>query len=199
MSRFDPARASTLTFVALAIAAVAFHAPSLAGLIPGGGPPTSDCYVELSVDGIANPSDRVTGGNTVLVTDGESGDQGPCGDFVCAVRMGLCINQHDPNLTACSAPTQLDQLKVKGKINITVPQLLSGSACGAFVSVDVPAKVKRNKAGEIVKAKAGKVKATVIGKGPAGTKPRTDKDVFTIACLPRTVACPGSPSGAFLD
>jgi hypothetical protein len=50
-----------------------------AGLIPGGGPTKSDCYAELSVDGITNPSDRVQKNKTVLVTDGDVGDTGPCG------------------------------------------------------------------------------------------------------------------------
>jgi hypothetical protein len=39
----------------------------------------------------------------------------------------------------------------------------------------------------------------VTAKAPAHTKPRTDADTVTIQCLPRTVACPASPSGAFLD
>jgi hypothetical protein len=43
------------------------------------------------------------------------------------------------------------------------------------------------------------MKIMVKGKGPAGTKPRTDTDTVTIFCVPRTVACPGSPSGAFVN
>jgi len=170
---------------------------AIAGLIPGGGPAKSDCYVELSVEGVDNPSDRVQKSKQVLITDGESGDNGPCGDFKCTVSVGVCINQVDPNLTACTPPASLDKLTVKGALTITVPQLLSGSVCGAFVDGEVSAKVKRDKDGNVKKAKAGKKKIMVKAKAAAGTKPRTDADTVTIACLPRTVAC--SPSGAFID
>jgi hypothetical protein len=161
-----------------------------AGLIPGGGPTKSDCYAELSVEGIENPSDRVQKNKQVLITDGDVGDNGPCGDEKCTVSVGLCINKRDPNLPDCSPPASLEKVVVKGALTITVPQLLTGSACGAFVSGEVAAKVKRDKAGNVKKAKAGKTKLHITAKAPAGTKPRTDKDTVTIACVPRTVACP---------
>jgi hypothetical protein len=55
----EPANAGGVRHRALAaffglVAGLAF-----AGLIPGGGPTKSDCYPELSVDGITNPSERV--------------------------------------------------------------------------------------------------------------------------------------------
>ncbi len=182
---------------ALCVLGVLMTGLAIAGLIPGGGPAKSDCYVELSVEGVDNPSDRVQKSKQVLITDGESGDNGPCGDFKCTVSVGVCINQVDPNLTACTPPASLDKLTVKGALTITVPQLLSGSVCGAFVDGEVSAKVKRDKDGNVKKAKAGKKKIMVKAKAAAGTKPRTDADTVTIACLPRTVAC--SPSGAFID
>lgn len=169
-----------------------------AGLIPGGGPTKSDCYAELSVDGITNPSERVQKNKMVLITDGDVGDTGPCGDFKCTVKVGVCINQVDPNLPDCTPPASLDKLTVKGALSISKPQLLTGSACGAFVTGDVEAKVKRDKDGNVKKAKAGKIKIKVNAKADKSTKPRTDADTVTIACLPRTVAC-ASPSGAFLD
>jgi hypothetical protein len=170
-----------------------------AGLIPGGGPSKSDCYVELSVDGIDNPSDRVQKNKTVLVTDGEAGDTGPCGDFKCNVSLGACINQTDPNLADCTPPASLDQLKVRGAFSVSVPELLTGSACGAFVTAEVSAKVKRDGAGNVKKAKPGKARIKLTAKAPKGTKPRTDVDNVTVQCLPRTVECPASSSGAFLD
>ena len=171
---------------------------AIAGLIPGGGPSKSDCYAELSVEGIDNPSDRVQG-KKVLVTDGEAGDNGPCGDFKCNVSVGVCINQDDPNLPDCTAPASLDKLKVNKAYNISVPQLRSGSVCGAFVDGEVSAKVKRDKNGDVKSAKAGKKKIIINAKAVAGTKPRVDKDMVIIMCLPRTVECPSSPSGAFVD
>jgi hypothetical protein len=128
-----------------------------AGLIPGGGPTKSDCYAELSVNGITNPSDRVQKNKTVLITDGDVGDTGPCGDFKCTVEVGVCMNQSDPNLPDCTPPASLDKLTVKGAFTISTPQLLTGSACGAFVTGDVEAKVKRDKEGNVKKAKPGKV------------------------------------------
>jgi hypothetical protein len=172
---------------------------AIAGLIPGGGPSKSDCYAELSVEGIDNPSVRVEANKKVLVTDGEAGDNGPCGDFKCNVSLGVCINQNDPNLADCTPPASLDKLKVNKAFNITVPQLLSGSVCGAFVDGEVSAKVKRDKDGNVKKAKPGKKKIVINAKAAAGTKPRTDKDTVLIMCLPRTVECPGSPSAAFVD
>jgi len=169
-----------------------------AGLIPGGGPTKSDCYVEASVEGITNPSDRVQKSKQVLVTDGDVGDQGPCGDEKCLIRTGLCINQTDPNLPDCTAPTGLDSVKVSKKIKLAVPALLTGSTCGAFVDIEVPAKVKRDKSGNVKSAKAGKLKLTLKAKAVKSTKPRTDEDTVTLVCVPRTVAC-ASASGAFLD
>jgi hypothetical protein len=169
-----------------------------AGLIPGGGPTNSDCYVELSVQGIDNPSARVNANKQVLITDGDVGDTGPCGDFKCNVMIGVCINQTDPNVADCTPPASLKSLKVKGAFNISVPQLLTGSACGAFVSAEIDAKVKRNKDGTVKHAKAGKKKVILQATAVAGTKPAKDKDTITIVCVPRTVAC-ASPSGAFLE
>jgi len=160
-----------------------------AGLIPGGGPTKSDCYVEVSVDGVDNPSSRVQKNNEIIVTDGEAGDVGPCGDFACTIRVGVCINQTDPNVPDCTPPASLDKVQVKGAFKITVPALLTGSACGAFVTQTINAKVKRDKNGNIKSAKAGKAKVMLVAQGPAGTKPRTDKDTVTFVCLPRTVAC----------
>jgi hypothetical protein len=186
--------------IAVAVLWSQVHAGSaVQGLVPGGGPTKSDCYVETAVDGITVPSDRVQKSKQVLVTDGDAGDTGACGDEKCLIHLGLCINQTDPNLPDCTPPTGLDSLKVHGKVNISVPQLLTGSACGAFVDIEVPTKVKRDKDGNIKSAKAGKVKFKVTAKGVKGTKPRSDVDNITLVCVPRTVACAGSPSNAFLE
>lgn len=192
-------RSVQLWFVGGTVCALAVLGAALAGagLIPGGGPTKSDCYVELSVQGIDNPSARVNANKQVLITDGDVGDTGPCGDFKCNVMIGVCINQTDPNVADCTPPASLQSVKVKGAFNITVPQLLTGSACGAFISAEVDAKVKRNKDGTVKHAKAGKKKVVLMAKAAKGTKPASDKDTIQIVCVPRTVAC--SASGAFLD
>ncbi len=81
---------------------------------------------------------------------------------------------------------------MKGGLNVQIPQLLEGSSCtGAFIDVEV--RTKQNG------KKAGKKNFKVVAKAPKGTKPRSDQDSYQLQCLPRTVECPASPSGAFLD
>jgi hypothetical protein len=160
------------------------------GLIPGGGPTKSDCYAELAVTGIENPSARVKNNKVVSCTDGEACDTGSCGDNTCSVRIRLCINQSDPNGAACAPPARLDRVTVKArgkvKLDVAVPQLLEGPQCGAFLDGTIPVKV--NKKGKVVGA--GKAKIKIAARAPESTKPRPDKDTITIQCLPRTVACP---------
>ena len=161
-----------------------------AGLVPGGGPTKSDCYVELGVVGIENPSERVKNNKIVLCTDGEACDTGPCGDRQCDVRLRVCINQPDPNLASCTPPSRLDRVTVKTqgkvKLDVGVPQLLAGPQCGAFFDGTIPVKV--NKKGKVVGA--GKAKIKIDARAPKGTKPRPDEDTITIECVPRTVPCP---------
>lgn len=160
-----------------------------AGLIPGGGPAKSDCYAELSVLGIQNPSAGVQKNKIVLCTDGEPCDVGPCGDRQCTIRLRLCVNQRDPNLADCMPPTGLDRVMVKAqgkvKLGVMVPQLLEGGQCGAFLDGTIPVKV--TKKGKLL---PGKAKLKIAAKARKGTKPRPDNDAVTIQCLPRTAACP---------
>ena len=163
-----------------------------AGLIPGGGSGRSDCYAELDVAGITNPSDRVQKNKIVLCTDGEACDTGPGGDNQCDVRVALCINQTDPNLPDCTPPASLRRVTVtdqrKVKLNLAVPQLLEGSACGAFIDATIPVRV--SKKGKVLGPGEAKVKITAHV--PKGTKSRSDGDAITIKCFPCTMAC--SPS-----
>jgi hypothetical protein len=181
-------------FLALvvALATLGVAAPSNAGRIPGGGTAKSDCYAELEVTGIENPSQRVQKNKIVLCTDGEACDTGPCGDNRCDMELTLCVNQHDPNLSTCTPPANLDLLKAKSKgkvkINIGLPQALTGSVCGALLDLPLDIPLKKNG----LPKKFGQAKLNVTAKAPNGTKPRTDGDEFTIKCLPRTVACPVS-------
>ena len=183
------ARAASLAVVGLALGLAGSMA--FAGLIPGGGNKKSDCYLELDIEGIDNPSDRVKNNKTVLCTDGEACDSGPCGDELCNMQIAACINQTDPNLPDCTPPESgLEQVQIKGAFNINLPPVLEDSACGAFIDVEIALKNNGRK--------PGKIKLKGKGKAPQGTKPRTDPDTWIVKCLPRTVECPASPSGAFL-
>src|SRR5262249_25868138 len=111
----------------------------MADLVPGKGNQKANCYVEYNVHGITNPSQRVMGnGGIVACTDGEACDtDGVCGNHSCTLQVAICINKRDPNVPKCTPPSGLDNLKVTGKgktlLQASVPQLLGGSACGAFV------------------------------------------------------------------
>jgi hypothetical protein len=78
---------------------------------------------------------------------------------------------------------------VKGPVAVSVPAGLSGAQCSAFVPVGVPI---RSGGGQ---HKAGKSRVTLKGtaRAPKGTMPRTDKDRWTLQCLPNPdpATCPG--------
>ena len=82
--------------------------------------------------------------------------------------------------------TVTDERKVK--LNLAVPQLLEGSACGAFIDATIPVRV--SKKGKVLGPGEAKVKITAHV--PKGAKSRTDADAITIKCFPCTTAC--SPS-----
>src|SRR5262249_48657273 len=110
------------------------------GLIPGGGPARSDCYVELQVVGIDNPGPDLRSGRVVSCPDGDPCDtDGECGNGSCTFGVAVCINQTDPNLPACHPPTGLQNLFVNpANLAGAVPGSLDGSACGSFVAIPLP-------------------------------------------------------------
>ena len=170
--------------IAVGLAALAV-AGSNSTLVSGGGPAKSDCYGELAVQGIEAAD--VKNNKKISCTDGDACDAGPCGDGACVLKVDVCWNQ--TNVTGCTPPASLDEIKLK-KITVTLPPSLEGASCtGSFVDVTVTTK----KDGK----KPGKTNFKTIAKGPKGTKPRSDADAYQVICLPRTDAC--SPSGAFID
>ena len=161
---------------------------SRADLISGGGNTKSACYAELNVLGAQNPGsaaagNQVTNNKTLLCTDGAACDQGPAGDNQCKFSVALCVNQKDPT-GACTAPPSLDSVKVKSKgdvkLNVAVPQLLTGSGCGAFVDGTLTIQLKKN--GKPKKIPAAKI--SIVAKAPKGTKPRTRKSHIVLKCQP---------------
>jgi hypothetical protein len=65
-----------------------------AGLIPGGGPQRTDCYVEASVQGVDSPGPQVQSNRIVLCTDGDPCDtDGTCGNDSCTLRVAVCADQ----------------------------------------------------------------------------------------------------------
>ena len=162
---------------------------SHAGLIPGGGAVKSDCYAELDVKGITNSSDEVRKNKIVLCTDGAACDVGSCGDNRCNVQASICINQTDPNLMACTAPSALDKVSIvsRGRIkwNVQKPNSLTGARCGDTAGTTIPMKLDKKGRPKGL----GKAKVNITAQAPRGIRPRTDRDRVTVKCLPRTVAC----------
>ena len=175
-----------LAVVAAATAIAGAGSLVSAGLIPGGGPKKSDCYVELSVQNVDSPGLDVKGNRTVRCVEGDACDSdGACGNGSCTFRVAVCIDQHDPNLPQCTPAGSLRKPpKVNGKIAGAVPASLTGSACGTFVDVTVP--LKKNGKG------AGMVALPANATAEKGTNPARDRDKYVLQCLPRSAPCAGA-------
>jgi len=150
--------------------------------ISGGKPAKSDCYVEL--DGVTqtkvhpNPIAECTDGDPTCDTDGACNQS-------CRFDVRVCIDQTD--VPGCTPPTGgLRRLDIKSKgTKPEAPADLTGSACGAFVAIDVPLKTK-NGGRKLVK---NRQIITMIAKPQKGVKPPTDVDKITLTCLPKPGGC----------
>jgi hypothetical protein len=193
MSQFGPLvrRCRVLTLgpaFALALAA----APAAAVMVQGGGSPRTDCYAAFDVRGALARSSRVaecTDGDPTCDADGVANDS-------CRFQVALCANQ--PGLTpSCTPPAALARVGSRGvakRLGLAAPPV-DGSACGAFLGVDVPVKVVRR----------GRVKRpgrrTLSAFAVARKKPGRDTDSVRLVCQPNSGAggigglCPVSPAG----
>jgi hypothetical protein len=148
-------------------------------LIPGGGPPRSDCYLELDVKGGSQLGIR-----GVECTDGDPtcDFDGAC-DNNCRFEVAVCLNQPDPDLPNCTAPFPPSALlraseRGLGQAGLSFPSFAS-SACGAFVGVDTPVLKARRRPGRRIKTLA-----------VSPTRPRRDVDLVKLFCRPRVGTCP---------
>ena len=164
---------------AIAMIAIGLASPAAAGLIPGGGPATSDCYAELDVAGIENGTDAVKRNRKAICVDGDPCDTGPCGDGVCDVSVRLCWDQHDPNLPECVPPIALDSLVVRGALAplLVMPRDVSGSQCTQAHTLSIP--TTRNA------TRPGKLNVRIVAKATFGTTPLVDTDLIRLVCVPR--------------
>jgi len=154
---------------------VALAAPAGAVRIAGSGPPRSDCYLELDVQGATRLSTRAA-----ECADGDpacDGD-GTC-DGICRFAIATCLNQSDPALPNCKPPSALLLAGERGKdpIGLAIPPFAS-SACGAFVNVDVP--VTR-------RARPGR---RIVAVAVSSSRPKRDRDVVRLFCRARADVCP---------
>jgi hypothetical protein len=148
-------------------------------LIAGGGPPKSDCFVELDVKGGSQLGIR-----GVECTDGDPACDfdGAC-DGNCRFDVAVCLNQRDPDVPNCTAPFPPSALlraseRGLGQAGLSFPSFAS-SACGAFVGVDTPVLKARRRPGRRIKTLA-----------VSPTRPKRDVDLVKLFCRPRVGTCP---------
>src|SRR5262249_58358024 len=65
------------------------------------------------------------------------------------------------------------------------PTVLQGSVCSSPLTTGIAVKVRPNG-----KKAPGQLRASVLAKAGAGTRPRVDGDTYIIKCLPRVGPCP---------
>jgi hypothetical protein len=172
-----------MRIVAALASTVALATGAFATVIPGGGPARSDCYVVLDVEGTKSPA------SSRLLTC-EDGDatcdlDGQCNDR-CLVGMSICINQ--PGLAGCTPPSALTSVRARFKparIQLRPPTVLQGSVCSTPLTTGIAVKVRPNG-----KKAPGQLRASVLAKAGAGTRPRMDGDTYIVKCLPRVGPCP---------
>jgi hypothetical protein len=162
-----------------AMMVLAIAGPSFGGLIPGGGNPASDCYIELDVQGIENGTDAVKKGRRATCVDGDPCDTGPCGDGVCDLKVALCLNQADPNVPACTPAPALESVLLRGQLAAAVAtptqRDMSGPMRTDFVPFAVAAKGKR----------PGRLNVRFSARASDGVVPATDTDWIKLVCVPR--------------
>ena len=150
-----------------------------AALIPGGGPPRTDCYLMFDVGGqeVSARAVECTDGDPTCDSDGEC-------DGTCRFQIAVCLNQNDPRLPNCTPPvpgSPLDRANELGRnpAGLLFPSFAS-SACGAFVGVDTPV-TRRARPGQRIRALA-----------VSPNRPRRDRDVLKLLCRARTGECPAT-------
>src|SRR5205814_5056018 len=102
---------------------------ALATLVPGGGAKSSDCYIELDVFGVTDPTK-----NHITCTDGDPtcDTDGKC-DGTCTFSMAVCVNE--TNVSGCTPTTLRRTPVVSQKLRANLPTIHgTDSACGAFTS-----------------------------------------------------------------
>ena len=164
--------------------------------VPGGGPANTDCYVEWS--GIT-PNN----GKNLACQDGDlSCDVDGTQNGICVLGVGVCVAQ--TNVLEC-VPQTIVKVTVKaqpksiklGQLNLPVtpptPPLtpISSPTCSAQSIIRLPLKVKKN--GKVVPS----AKVTLTAMAVNSAKPKKDKDVIKLQCVPNTGGgnCNANPQG----
>jgi hypothetical protein len=186
---------SVVVRLAMLVALCSLSAPARAQ-VPGGGPAKTDCYVEWS--GITPNK-----GKNLDCQDGDpSCDVDTTQNGVCVLGVGVCVAQ--TNVPECT-PQQIDKVTVKaqpktvklGSVKIPVsppvPPLtpITAPTCSAESIIRLPLKV--TKKGTLKPSTKITLTATAI----ASAKPKKDKDILKIRCVPNNGGgeCPVNAAG----
>lgn len=146
-------------------------ANAVAAVVPGGGSSASDCYGAFDVRGADGTSRKVACVDGDPACDGDGQCQGTC-----TFDVAVCLNQ-----AGCTARPIAKPPAVRGA-SLAVPSPAGTEAiCGAGAEVAVTVRGRKRK-----KARTKKLALTVVTTG----KPKSDKDVVVLRCVPRSDACP---------
>jgi hypothetical protein len=180
----------------MCVAALAGLAAPVRAQVPGGGPAKSDCYVEWS--GVTPNK-----GKNLDCQDGDpSCDVDGMQNGLCVLGIGVCLAQ--TNVPECvPQPVQKITVKVKPKtlkiagVKLPTPVPVapavptSGPVCGVQSIFRLPLKV--TKKGKLKPSQKVTLRATAV----VSAKPKKDKDVLKVRCVPNTGGgeCPANPAG----
>ena len=195
-------KAMRIPVITLAVVVGLGMAPNAQAYYAGGGKDAekgNDCLI--GYNGI-DESDVTQDGKKQVVTCMDcdpscDADGDTTANDSCLFKVGACIDQS--GVEGCTPAAGLDtakaSAKVKGdkaKIDIQLPQVLEGSACGALLNLTVPVKVtkKGSKDGSGTVTLSAQVKKNKA----EGLKARKDKDKLTYVCQPRPAGetCPSA-------
>jgi len=180
----------------MCVAALAALAAPARAQVTGGGPAKSDCYVEWS--GVTPNK-----GKNLDCQDGDpSCDVDGVQNGLCVLGIGVCLAQ--TNVPEC-IPQSVQKAMVKpspktlkiagAKVPTPVPVVpafpTTGPVCGDQTIFRMPLKV--NNKGKLKPSQTVTLTATAV----VSLKPKKDKDVIKVRCVPNTGGgeCPANPAG----
>ena len=181
MEKRSPRRGKTVRRVLLQgalLAAVGLAPAAFAFLVPGGGKPEADCFVELDLNGITDTN--IANGKKVTCIDGDPCDADHDCNGSCTFDAAICVNQTDAALSTCTAPAALSSFSVNA-MGVVIPSPgTSGPNCSDRVNLVVELKGNKQKNG----------KRKIVATATQTAAPKKDKDKYTLLCTKRVGACP---------
>jgi pathogenesis-related protein 1 len=174
---------SVMRIAAALAATLALATDAVATIVPGSGGATSNCYAVLEVEGTKAPTSpgifTCEDGDATCDLDGQCNDE-------CLFGLRICIDQ--PGQGGCTPPSALTSVRARFKparIQLRPPTELQGNVCSTTLRSMVAVRVRPNG-----RKAPGEVRAKILARAVAGTRPRIDRDTHILKCLPRVGPCP---------